>query len=259
MAGHVYRLRDLGQTGAREILRRAAALRGTRALTGKTALLCGLRPDLCDHYARAVRGAGGEVRIVPPEENPAQNTRSQPAALHPEADFVIAQARSRAELESLGEAFAVPLFNALDDADAPLSTAAALLPLLDAAQTGLRVTWMGENASEANTWIEAALYFSFELFLFIPPDAAAGRMPDPNRLDLALQAGAKIFLTDDPRLALDGAQYVAIGDQIMRAATQEASQTQMLPQRNPEEQEEALAAVLAAVLERFAPPPGAQS
>lgn len=256
MAGHVYRLRDLGQTGALEVLHRAAALRGIRALTGKTALLCDLRADLREHYARAVRRAGGEVRIVPPEESPIRNAQPQPATLYPEADFVIAQARSRAELEALGEVFSVPLLNGLDDEDAPLGVAAALLPLWAAARPGLRVTWMGENASEANSWVEAALYFSFELFLYIPPDAAADRMPDPKRLELALQAGAKIFLTDDPRLALDGARYVAID---AAAATPKAAQPQLLPQHSPAEQEAALAAVLAAVLERFAPRRGAQS
>lgn len=56
----------------------------------------------------------------------------------------------------------------------------------------------------ANSWIEAAMYFPFELFMAIAP----GYEPDQQLLSLALQSGAKIFLTDEPRLAVDGAHYV---------------------------------------------------
>ena len=66
------------------------------------------------------------------------------------------------------------------------------------------VTWVGDGNNMANSWIEAAMYFPFQLNMAIAP----GYEPDQQLLALALQSGAKIFLTHDPKLAVDGANYI---------------------------------------------------
>ena len=63
---------------------------------------------------------------------------------------------------------------------------------------------MGDGNNMANSWIEAAMYFPFQLNMAIAP----GYEPDQQLLALALQSGAKIFLTHDPKLAVDGANYI---------------------------------------------------
>lgn len=66
------------------------------------------------------------------------------------------------------------------------------------------VTWVGDGNNMANSWIEAAMYFPFQLNMAIAP----GYEPDQQLLALALQSGAKIFLTHAPKLAVDGANYI---------------------------------------------------
>ena len=64
--------------------------------------------------------------------------------------------------------------------------------------------FIGDGNNMANSWIEAAMYFPFQLNMAIAP----GYEPDQQLLALALQSGAKIFLTHDPKLAVDGANYI---------------------------------------------------
>jgi ornithine carbamoyltransferase len=56
----------------------------------------------------------------------------------------------------------------------------------------------------ANTWIEAAAIFGFELRLACPK----GYEPDPAVLAWARDKGAKLLLTDDPKAAVSGADVV---------------------------------------------------
>ncbi len=227
----LYRLRDLGQEGVCAVLHRAAELRGTCPLAGKTVLLIGPQGSMGDRFAHAILHAGGEMRRASDEVGPAEH-----AALCNGADAATALVRSRAALEALGEALPVPLLNAGDDTDAPLVAVAELVAALDRRpeQGRLRVAWTGSDRAGANAWIEAALYVPFELFMFLPPDAPAGNLPDKRRLDTALQAGALIFLSDDSEVVLDGA-HVVIG----AAGT------------TSEDRDAALGATIAAVLERL--------
>ncbi len=72
---------------------------------------------------------------------------------------------------------------------------------------GSRIAVMGLSAEKLMPWYEAALYFSFELFVAVPTEYNA----EGTDLPLLLSAGAHIFLTHDERLALDGAQAVVLG------------------------------------------------
>ncbi len=230
----LYRLRDLGQEGVRTVLHRAAEQRGTRSLAGKTVLLLNLQNTRADRFAQAIVRAGGEVRRALAGTDPAEH-----AALCAGAEVAIASARTRAALEALGETLPVPLLNAGDDADAPLPTLAKLVAALDRTpeQGRLRIAWRGSDGAAANAWIEAALYVPFELFMLLPPAAPAESLPDRRRLDTALQAGALIFLSDDPDMVLDGA-HVSIG---FGQATSEER----------ERSDATLGATIAAVLERL--------
>lgn len=71
--------------------------------------------------------------------------------------------------------------------------------------TKVRICWIGgadgPNAGFVNSWLDMALCFQHELFLSFPQ----GREPNPDPLDFAMNAGAKIFLTYDPSMVLDGA------------------------------------------------------
>lgn len=72
----------------------------------------------------------------------------------------------------------------------------------------LRITFCGGDSPLARTWIEAAIYFPFELFMLVPQ----GRAPVSPGLTLALQAGAKIFLTHEADLAVEDAQLLCLAE-----------------------------------------------
>jgi ornithine carbamoyltransferase len=70
--------------------------------------------------------------------------------------------------------------------------------------SSLRVAWVGDGNNMANSWIEAAIYFPFQLILACPE----GYDPLPEILEDARRAEARVRLTRDPAEALTGADYV---------------------------------------------------
>jgi ornithine carbamoyltransferase len=71
----------------------------------------------------------------------------------------------------------------------------------------MRIAWVGGANGLAHSLIEAAMYLPFELFMALPEWGE----PDRELLSLAFAAGAKIFLTRDIPMAVDGAYYVYAG------------------------------------------------
>lgn len=155
-----------------------------------------------------MRGLGGRAvpAVFTPEQ--AEALEDTARALADGADIVIARAGSRGRLERLAAGSRLPVLNAGDEAGDPCRVLADLLLLLERGEdfAGTRVAWIGEANGMAASWIEASIYFPFELFMAVPP----GHEPDRALLGLALQAGAKIFLTYDPRMAAQGAGYFCL-------------------------------------------------
>jgi ornithine carbamoyltransferase len=68
----------------------------------------------------------------------------------------------------------------------------------------IRVAWIGDGNNMANSWIEASIYFPFELCLAVP----RGYDPDLALLERARGSGARVNLVRDPRETAAGANYV---------------------------------------------------
>ena len=101
----------------------------------------------------------------------------------------------------------VPVINGLTDLYHPCQIMADLLTVIEHKRTfeGLRFAWVGDGNNMANTWIEAAAIFGFDLALCCP----AGYRPDQEVLAWALaQAPGRITLTDDPKAAVAGADVL---------------------------------------------------
>lgn len=190
-----------------------AASQPPRCLAGKTAALVFETVDESSLalFETAVRRLGGTPRRVASVEIRSDGLETpEEIALSHGADILIFRACSRSRFERLAADSGVSVLNAGDEAGDPGRVLADLLHVLeregDFART--RVAWIGEANGVASSWIEAAIYFPFELFMAVPP----GREPDRALLGLALQAGAKIFLTYEPHMAIQGAGYVCIND-----------------------------------------------
>lgn len=101
----------------------------------------------------------------------------------------------------------VPVINGLTDLFHPCQIMADLMTVIEHKRSyeGLVYAWIGDGNNMANTWIEAAAIFGFELRLACPD----GYQPDPDVLAWALEkAPGKIVMTTDPKVAVSGADVI---------------------------------------------------
>ena len=215
MPKHFMRIRDLGHSGAWEIIRRAKEMKETNyrghCMDGKVAALIFEKASTRTRvsFDVAVRQLGGTTIFMTPAES--QLGRSEPLrdtarVLSRYVDCLIVRTFGQEKLDELAEYGSLPVVNALTDQGHPCQLMADLLTIYERTPdfSKVTVTWVGDGNNMANSWIEAAMYFPFQLNMAIAP----GYEPDQQLLALALQSGAKIFLTHDPKLAVDGANYI---------------------------------------------------
>ncbi|MEI6702495.1 MAG: ornithine carbamoyltransferase [Deltaproteobacteria bacterium] len=101
----------------------------------------------------------------------------------------------------------VPVINGLTDLFHPCQIMADLMTVIEHKKScdGLTVAWVGDGNNMANTWIEAAAIFGFELRLACPK----GYEPNANVMEWArAKAPGRITLTTDPKEAVDGADVL---------------------------------------------------
>jgi ornithine carbamoyltransferase len=115
----------------------------------------------------------------------------------------------------------VPVINGLTDLFHPCQIMADLLTVIEHKKTckGLRFAWVGDGNNMANTWIEAAAIFGFDLALACP----AGYRPDQAVLAWAdAKAPGRITVTDDPKAAVRDADV--LNTDVWASMGQEAEQ-----------------------------------
>lgn len=114
----------------------------------------------------------------------------------------------------------IPVINGLTDLFHPCQILADLQTIIErkGRYEDLVHAWVGDGNNMANTWIEAATILGFELRLACPH----GYTPDAGVLAWAQDHGGKIILTDDPKLAVAGADV--INTDVWASMGQEAEQ-----------------------------------
>ncbi|MBT0664230.1 ornithine carbamoyltransferase [Geobacter pelophilus] len=114
----------------------------------------------------------------------------------------------------------VPVINGLTDKFHPCQIMADIFTVIEhkGRYDGLSYAWVGDGNNMANTWIEAAAIFGFELRLACPK----GYEPDAGVLAWAKDRGAKLVLTTDPREAVAGADV--LNTDVWASMGQEAEQ-----------------------------------
>ena len=215
MPRHFKRIRDLGYEGAWKLLQRAKEMKDTahrgKIMEGKTAILIFEKASTRTRvsFEMAVRHLGGSTIFMTPAES--QLGRSEPLrdtarVLSRYADCMVVRTFGQSKIDELAEYGSIPVVNALTDEGHPCQVMGDVLTMYERTPdlSKIRVAWVGDGNNMANSWIEAAIYFPFELFMAFPE----GYEPDRDLLGFAMQAGAKIFLTHDPLMAVDGAHYV---------------------------------------------------
>ncbi len=84
----------------------------------------------------------------------------------------------------------------------------------DISLDSFRVCVIGAVGGLGQSLIEAAIYAPFELFMAVPPWGD----PDHHQTGIALKSGAKVFMTREPNLALDGAHLIYIDTRVVQMA-----------------------------------------
>ncbi len=121
-------------------------------------------------------------------------------------DGIMIRTYSQAAIEELGEHSYVPVINGLTDMYHPCQIMADLFTVSEHKEDyrNLKYCWIGDGNNMANSWINAAAIFGFELRVATPK----GYEPNAEIIASAKQAGAKLLLTNDPKEAAAGADVL---------------------------------------------------
>ena len=122
-------------------------------------------------------------------------------------DGVMIRTFAQATVEEFAKYASVPIINGLTDLHHPCQIMAdrfAVSELRGGCQ-GLKFAWIGDGNNMANSWIEAAAIFGFDLTLACPE----GYDPDPDVLQWArTHTVSDIVVTRDPKQAAQGADVL---------------------------------------------------
>ncbi len=114
-------------------------------------------------------------------------------------DGIMIRTYSQAAVEELAEHAYIPVINGLTDMYHPCQIMADLFTVSEHKEDyrNLKYCWIGDGNNMANSRINAAAVFGFELRVATPK----GYEPDAEVVARAEQAGAKLLLTEDPKEA----------------------------------------------------------
>lgn len=121
-------------------------------------------------------------------------------------DGVMIRTYSQQAIEEFAHFSTVPVINGLTDLYHPCQVMADLFTVSEHKENyrELSYCWIGDGNNMANSWINAAVVFGFELRVATP----VGYEPDPGVCKRAADAGARIVYTNDPCEAARGAQVL---------------------------------------------------
>ncbi len=121
-------------------------------------------------------------------------------------DGVMIRTYSQEAVEEFASYSSVPVINGLTDLYHPCQLMADLFTVRERKENyrELVYCWIGDGNNMANSWINAATVFGFELRVATP----AGYEPDALVKERAAEAGANIIYTNDPAEAARGAHIL---------------------------------------------------
>jgi len=152
---------------------------------------------------------GGHALFLSPRD--VQLGRGEPIAdtarvLSRYVDGIMIRTFAHQDIEELAKYADVPVINGLTDLVHPCQVLADLLTVRQHVKTKLEdliVAWIGDGNNMANSWINAAYRFGFELRIACPE----GYEPADHLVERAKKT-AKILITRDPAEAVKGAHVV---------------------------------------------------
>lgn len=139
-------------------------------------------------------------------------------------DGIMIRTFSQESVEELARWSSIPVINGLTDLYHPCQVMADLFTVIEHKENyrDLIYCWIGDGNNMANSWINAAAVFGFELRVATPE----GYRPDASVMERAAQLGARISYHNDPLEAARGAQV--LNTDVWASMGQEAEQARRM-------------------------------
>ena len=215
MPKHFMRIRDLGHSGAWEIIRRAKEMKETNyrghCMDGKVAALIFEKASTRTRvsFDVAVRQLGGTTIFMTPAES--QLGRSEPLrdtarVLSRYVDCLIVRTFGQEKLDELAEYGSLPVVNALTDQGHPCQLMADLLTIYERTPdfSKVTVTWVGDGNNMANSLIVGFLKMGAHVSIACPK----AYQPDAQVLSFTEQYPGKFVMTESPEEAAKDADVI---------------------------------------------------
>ena len=219
MAKHLLQLSDFTKEELYAYINRAFVLKqeaqtGIRhtQLTGKTIALIFEKASTRTRvsFEAAMYGLGGQVIFLSAKET--QLARSEPLkdtarVMSRYVDGLVVRTFGQEVVTELASYSTIPVINALTDRFHPCQVLSDVMTVIEkkGQMNNLKVVWVGDGNNMANSWVQAAVRFGFQLVLACPE----GYDPHADILrEAELEATGSITVVRDPRQAVENADVV---------------------------------------------------
>jgi len=156
-----------------------------------------------------IRHLGGDTIFMTPADS--QLGRSEPLkdtarVLSRYVQGMVVRTFAQKNVEDLARYGSIPVVNALTDMYHPCQIMSDMLTIYERTThlKDLVISWIGDGNNMAHSWINASVFFGFQLNIASPE----GYAPNTAVLERAWKMGAKVFVTDDPKAAIAGSHFV---------------------------------------------------
>jgi ornithine carbamoyltransferase len=209
---------DLDSQDLNSLLSRAIELKGggwSTLLSEKTIALLFEHPSTRTRisFEMAMRQMGGHCLYLSPDEVRMGKRESAPdvaQVLSRYVSAIVARTISHETLELLAEYASVPVINALSDLEHPCQALADLLTIYEKKNTlqGITLAYVGDGNNVANSLVLAAALAGMNFRIASPPGYQITERIRHSAQEYAAETGSEIFHTEDPLLAVSGADVV---------------------------------------------------
>jgi len=123
-------------------------------------------------------------------------------------DMVMIRTFEQSNIEEFAEYSKVPVINGLTDTYHPVQIMTDYLTMRESGITNPIVAYVGDGNNITHSWLLLSAILGFELRIATPKNYTCDTKVIEEALELAKESGAKILFTNDPKIAVEGANVV---------------------------------------------------
>ncbi|RXJ87567.1 ornithine carbamoyltransferase [Arcobacter sp. CECT 8985] len=140
-------------------------------------------------------------------------------------DMVMIRTFEQSKLEEFAKYSKVPVINGLTDEYHPVQLMADYLTIQEAGlENNLVVAYIGDGNNMTHSWLNLAAKLGFELRVATPKGYEVNQDILNNALKMAKESGAKIVITNDPKVAVENATVVTTDTWVSMGQEEEKEQ-----------------------------------